>query len=81
MYNLEYKKNMISFWNWLNKKYSDESDILEMIKITTGFLPEKLLIGYMIDYCNDQNISYQVISHADIKQTYSYLKQKIDKIY
>ncbi len=72
---------MISFWNWLNKKYSDESDILEMIKITTGFLPEKLLIGYMIDYCNDHNISYHVISHADIKQTYSYLKQKIDKIY
>ena len=69
---------MNDFMNWLKKKYLIESYILEIIKAKTSYISEKILIGFMIEYCIEHRISFHILASSDIKQTYNYLKEKIE---
>ena len=64
---------MNDFWTWFNKKYSIESIILEGVKTGIGNIPEQMLIGYMIEYLNDNNFSYNIFS-LPVDHCYVYLK-------
>ena len=70
---------MKDFWNWFKEKYQVESTILEGIKAKTGYTSEKIIIGFMIEYCIEHGISFHLLASSDVKQSYAYLKNKINK--
>ncbi len=68
---------MDKFWTWFNKKYSIEAIILEGVTIGIGTIPEQMLIGYMIEYLNENEFHYNLIS-LPVDDCYLYLKCLIE---
>ncbi len=68
---------MDKFWTWFKKKYSIESIIFEGVTIGIGNIPEQMLIGYMIEYLNENEFRYNLIS-LSIDDCYLHLKYLIE---
>lgn len=68
---------MDKFWLWLKEKYFSESIILEGVYNGTGEVPIQMLIGYMIEYLNEINLSYNLFS-SSIDYCYIYLTGLIE---
>jgi hypothetical protein len=80
---------MDKFWEWMNEKgyaYDDgENEDLYIIgsqpeeDMVPIFPNNQMLIGYMIEYCIENNIRFEVSSnyHKSIDKAYNYLLRKI----
>ena len=62
---------------WIQEKYLIDSIILKGASVKTGNIPEPMLIGYMIEYCNEYNISFNIIDNSDVGQIFTYLKKRV----
>ena len=69
---------MDNFWEWFKKKYYIESIILEGANIGVGNIPEQMLVGYMIEYLNENKSPYNLFS-LPIDHYYLYLKSLIER--
>jgi len=68
---------MDKFWEWFKKKYSIESIILKGVNIGICNIPEQMLIGYMIEYLDENKFPYHLLS-LPVDYCYLYLKYLIE---
>ncbi len=68
---------MDKFWVWFKNKYSIESITLKGVTIGICNIPKQMLIGYMIEYLNENKFPYNLLS-LPADYCYKYLKCLIE---
>ena len=68
---------MDNFWEWFKEKYYIESIILEGVNIGVGNISEQILVGYMIEYLDENKSPYNLFS-LPVDHCYLYLKSLIE---
>ena len=70
-------KTMQKLLDWIRNKYMIDSIILEGAKARSGGIPKQMLIGYMIEYCNEHDLSLHLLNNPNLEQVFNYLKTKL----
>lgn len=73
---------MFKFWEWLSNKGKAGVFGMQWLLLHNNYrienTPKQMLIGYMIEYCEEKNIGYEWDMQIGIDNIYNYLKETIE---
>ena len=64
---------------WIRSKHVVDSILIDGSRAKSDGRPKQMLIGYMIEYCNEHKLSFDIPHNSTVDQTFKHLMKEIKK--